>query len=357
MILITGSTGFVGTNLVAQWLLDQSLTMVSLDRKSYVRQDEAHHALWIDPRHTFVCADLQQGEPIASLLATYRPEAIVHLAAQTHVDRSIHVPLECIGNNVMGTANLLDAARRYWTELSGVAQARFRFVHVSTDEVYGELAADDVAFSEQSAYAPNNPYAASKASADHLARAYHKTYGLPVVITHCSNNYGPGQAPEKLIPLMIVQALAGKPLPVYGDGTQVRDWLHVNDHCHALRLVLAAGVPGETYNIGATCEIGNLELVHKLCTLLDRIEPKQDGSYAEQITLVPDRPGHDTRYAIDAQKIRRELGWHAASTLDSGLEQTVHWYLKHREWLEVMTSGEFPQWLQVNYGGRGPARA
>ncbi|SHG36912.1 dTDP-glucose 4,6-dehydratase [Massilia sp. CF038] len=330
MIFVTGGAGFIGANFILDWLSGCDEPVLNLDRLTYAGKLSNLAPVAGDARHIFVHGDIRDDALVASLLAQYQPRAIVHFAAESHVDRSIAEPGEFITTNINGTFTLLEAARAYWATLERDARAAFRFLHVSTDEVYGTLAAQDAPFTEQSAYAPNSPYAASKAAADHLVRASHHTYGLPTLITHCSNNYGPRQFPEKLIPLMIANARAGRALPVYGDGLQVRDWLYVGDHCAALRMVLGAGQPGETYNIGAACEMSNLELVHALCDLLDELAP-QPGSAHDLVAHVTDRPGHDRRYALDAGKLMRELGWKPAVPFGAGLMKTVQWYLAQPE--------------------------
>jgi dTDP-glucose 4,6-dehydratase len=328
MILVTGGAGFIGSHFVLDWLAQSSEPVINLDRLTYAGRLENLDSLAGDARHLFVRGDIRDHALLERLLETQRPRAIVHLAAESHVDRSIDAPGEFIGTNVEGTFRLLEAARGYWQGLDPAGQRAFRFLHVSTDEVYGSLDPGDAPFSESTAYAPNSPYAASKAGADHLVRAWHHTYGLPTLITNCSNNYGPRQFPEKLIPLMITRALAGQTLPLYGDGRQVRDWLYVGDHCAALRRVLEAGVPGQVYNVGGGNEMANIEVAYALCDLLDRLAPKP-ASYREQIAFVADRPGHDRRYAIDASKLARELGWKPAESFDSGIEKTVRWFLAH----------------------------
>jgi dTDP-glucose 4,6-dehydratase len=325
--------------------------MVNVDKLTYAGNPSNLASLRQDPRHIFVRADIGDHVRMAALLREHKPRAIVHFAAETHVDRSIHGPAAFIETNVNGTFSLLEAARAYHAELSQPERAGFRFLHVSTDEVFGSLGPSDPPFTEASTYAPNSPYAASKAASDHLVRAYHHTYGLPTLTTNCSNNYGPYHFPEKLIPLMVTSALAGKPLPVYGDGSNVRDWLYVKDHCTALRCVLEHGQPGETYNIGGWNEMTNLEVVQTLCDILDAAVPKV-GSYREQITFVADRPGHDRRYAIDASKIERELGWKPSETFVSGIRKTVQWYLDHEDWVREVQSGAYLQWMDQNYARR-----
>lgn len=355
MILVTGGAGFIGSNFVLDWLAGTDEAVVNLDKLTYAGNLENLQTVQREARHVFVRGDIGDAEMVTKLLEMYKPRAIVHFAAESHVDRSILGPGEFITTNVNGTFNLLEAARAYFAGLTGGERESFRFLHVSTDEVYGSLGADDAPFSETTVYAPNSPYSASKAASDHLVRAYHHTYGLPTLTTNCSNNYGPYQFPEKLIPLMIANALAGKSLPVYGDGLNVRDWLYVGDHCAAVRRVLQDGRPGETYNIGGWNEMTNLEVVHTLCDILDKLQPKT-GSYREQITYVADRPGHDRRYAIDARKIERELGWKPAETFDSGIRKTVQWYLDHQDWVRDVQSGEYLKWVEKNYGGRAAVR-
>ena len=355
MILVTGGAGFIGANFVLDWLAGCDEPVLNLDALTYAGNLESLASLDRDVRHVFVHGDITDRALLDRLLAQYRPRAIVHFAAESHVDRSIHGPGAFIKTNVEGTFTLLEAARAHWTTLPADARTAFRFHHVSTDEVYGSLRADDPAFAETNAYAPNSPYSASKAASDHLVRAWHHTYGLPVVTTNCSNNYGPHQFPEKLIPLMIVNTLAGKKLPVYGDGRQVRDWLYVKDHCAAIREVLARGRIGETYNVGGGCEKPNIEIVHAVCALLDELRPDPAGPHARLITHVADRPGHDRRYAIDARKIERELGWRPAETFASGIRKTVQWMLAHADWVARVQSGAYRDWLATNYAGRASA--
>ena len=329
MILVTGGAGFIGSNFVLDWLSQSSEAVLNLDKLTYAGNLNNLASLAKDPRHVFVQGDIADAALLERLFPQHQPRAVLHFAAESHVDRSIHGPEDFIQTNIVGTFRLLEAARAYWSQLPSAQQAAFRFLHVSTDEVYGSLAPQAVAFTEQHRYEPNSPYSASKAASDHLVRAYHHTYGLPVITTNCSNNYGPLQFPEKLIPLCIHRALAGEPLPIYGDGQQVRDWLYVTDHCRAIARVLEAGVPGETYNIGGWNEKANLDVVKTLCRLLDQEQPRADGkSYAEQIGFVTDRAGHDRRYAIDARKIERELAWKPVETFETGLRKTVQWYLK-----------------------------
>ncbi len=349
-ILVTGGAGFIGSNFVLDWLARSDEMVINLDLLTYAGNLENLSSLDGDSRHLFVQGDLGDRALVDRLLARYRPRAILNLAAESHVDRSIHGPGAFIQTNIMGTYSLLESVRAYHAALPGAERDAFRFVHVSTDEVYGTLGRDDPAFAETNAFAPNSPYSASKAASDHLVRAWHHTFGLPTITTNCSNNYGPFQFPEKLIPLMIVNALSGKPLPVYGDGMQVRDWLYVTDHCAALRRALEAGVPGETYNIGGWNEKPNIEIVHTLCRLLDSQRPRADGrSYASQITYVQDRPGHDRRYAVDAAKIERELGWTPVETFETGIARTVAWYLQNQTWIDGVVTGTYRQWLTQNY--------
>ncbi len=350
MILVTGGAGFIGANFVLDWIAKVGEPVVNLDKLTYAGNIENLAALEGDSRHVFVQGDIGDGALVASLLTQYEVRAVVNFAAESHVDRSIHGPAAFVETNIVGSFQLLEAVRKYWGGLQGDAKTAFRFLHVSTDEVYGSLGASDPAFTEQHRYEPNSPYSASKAASDHLVRAYHHTYGLPVLTTNCSNNYGPWHFPEKLIPLMIVNALAGKALPVYGDGQQIRDWLYVGDHCSAIRRVLEAGRLGETYNIGGWNEKPNLEIVHTVCRLLDGLRPRADGQpYSAQISYVTDRPGHDRRYAIDARKIEQELGWRPAETFDSGIAKTVQWYLDHPEWVARVQSGAYRDWVQTQY--------
>ena len=348
-ILVTGGAGFIGSNFVLDWLRESDEPVVNLDALTYAGNLENLASLDGDARHVFVKGDICDRGLIDSLLAKHRPRAIVHFAAESHVDRSIHGPGAFMKTNVEGTFTLLEAARTYWGGLEGDAKQGFRFHHVSTDEVYGSLKASDPPFAETNAYEPNSPYSASKAASDHLVRAWHHTYGLPVVTTNCSNNYGPYHFPEKLIPLMIVNALAGKPLPVYGDGQQIRDWLYVTDHCSGIRAVLAGGKLGETYNIGGWNEQANIDIVKTVCALLDELKPSADGPYERLITYVKDRPGHDRRYAIDARKIERELGWRPAETFETGIRKTVQWYLDHPDWAARVQSGAYRDWVAKQY--------
>ena len=352
MILVTGAAGFIGANFVLDWLAQHPEPVVNLDKLTYAGNRQSLQSLEGDPRHVFVHGDIGDRALVDRLLAEHRPRAVVNFAAESHVDRSIHGPEDFIQTNVVGTFHLLEAVRAHWNSLGDADKSSFRFLHVSTDEVYGTLGPGDAPFTETTAYEPNSPYSASKAASDHLVRAYHHTYGLPVLTTNCSNNYGPYHFPEKLIPLMIVNALAGKPLPVYGDGMQVRDWLYVKDHCSAIRRVLEAGQPGETYNVGGWNEKPNIEIVNTVCALLDELSPRADGQrYAEQITYVKDRPGHDRRYAIDATKIHRELGWKPAETFETGIRKTVQWYLDNQAWVAQVQSGAYRQWIGQQYGG------
>ena len=348
MILVTGGAGFIGSNFVLDWVATEGTPVVNLDKLTYAGNPANLAALKDDARHIFAHGDINDRTLVAKLLQQHRPRAIVHFAAESHVDRSIHGPGEFVQTNVVGTFSLLEETRAYWSALDAEARKNFRFLHVSTDEVYGSLGMDDPAFSETTPYAPNSPYAASKAGSDHLVRAYHHTYGLPTVTTNCSNNYGPLQFPEKLIPLMILNALSGKPLPVYGDGKNVRDWLYVGDHCSGIRAALARGRPGETYNIGGNSEKTNLEVVHALCATLDALYPA-GAPHEKLIQFVKDRPGHDRRYAINADKIKQELGWAPQEKFDHGLRKTVEWYLNNSDWIRGVTSGEYRKWIDLNY--------
>ena len=353
MILVTGGAGFIGANFVLDWLAQDQEGIINLDKLTYAGNLENLATLKSDSRHIFVQGDIGDAELVSKLLTQHRPRAVVNFAAESHVDRSILGPEDFIQTNIVGTFHLLEAVRAYWSVLPAEEKSNFRFLHVSTDEVYGSLAKDDPAFSETHRYEPNSPYSASKAASDHLVRAYHHTYGLPVLTTNCSNNYGPYHFPEKLIPLMIVNALAGKNLPVYGDGQQIRDWLYVKDHCSAIRRVLEKGRLGEVYNIGGWNEKANLDIVHTVCALLDEMRPRADAkSYREQITFVADRPGHDRRYAIDARKIERELGWKPVETFETGIRKTVQWYLDNQHWVNNVQSGAYRQWVEKNYTGR-----
>ncbi|MDP1690472.1 MAG: dTDP-glucose 4,6-dehydratase [Burkholderiaceae bacterium] len=351
-ILVTGGAGFIGSNFVLDWLETVGERVINLDALTYAGNLHNLDAIKGDARHHFVHGDIGDRALLDRLLAEYRPRAVLNFAAESHVDRSIHGPGDFMRTNVLGTFNLLEAVRGFWSGLDDAAKEAFRFQHVSTDEVYGSLAADAPAFTEIHAFAPNSPYSASKAASDHLVRAWHHTYGLPVLTTHGSNNYGPFHFPEKLIPLVIVNALAGKPLPVYGDGQQVRDWLYVRDHASALRAVLAGGRVGETYNIGGRCEKANLEIVHTICALLDELRPDPAGSYRRLIAHVADRPGHDRRCAIDARKIERQLGWRPAETFESGMRKTVQWLLDHPDWVANVQRGGYRDWVAMNYNAR-----
>jgi len=351
MILVTGGAGFIGGNFVLDWLANPAAEgIINLDKLTYAGNLATLESLQNDPRHIFVHGDIGDQALVKRLLAAHKPRAIVNFAAESHVDRSIHGPAEFVQTNIVGTFNLLECAREYWSGLDESAKKAFRFHHVSTDEIYGSLSATDPAFTETNPFEPNSPYSASKAASDHLVRAWFHTYGFPVVTTNCSNNYGPYHFPEKLIPLVILNALNGKPLPIYGDGQQVRDWLYVGDHCSAIRTVLAKGALGETYNIGGWNEKANLEVVNTICQILDDLKPRSDvKSYAEQITFVKDRPGHDRRYAIDAGKVERDLGWRPAETFDTGIRKTVQWYLDNPKWVEGVVSGSYRDWLQKQY--------
>ncbi|WP_036175643.1 dTDP-glucose 4,6-dehydratase [Massilia sp. 9096] len=351
MILTTGGAGFIGSNFVLDWCAASNEPVVNLDKLTYAGNLENLASLAGNPRHLFVKGDIGDVELVARLLREHRPRAVINFAAESHVDRSIHGPEDFIQTNIVGTFHLLEAVRAHWSALPAVEKAAFRFLHVSTDEVYGSLGADEPAFSETHRYQPNSPYSASKAASDHLVRAYHHTYGLPVLTTNCSNNYGPYHFPEKLIPLCIHNALAGKPLPIYGDGRQVRDWLYVKDHCAAIRRVLEAGRVGEVYNVGGWNEKTNLEVVSMLCELLDEFQARADGqSYKSQMTFVADRPGHDRRYAIDATRLERELGWKPLETFESGIRKTVRWYLDNPDWVRNVTSGAYRNWVGRQYG-------
>lgn len=352
-LLVTGGAGFIGSNFVLNWLRQSDERIINLDSLTYAGNLENLSSLSDNDNHVFVKGDIGDRSLVDRLLAEYQPRAIVNFAAESHVDRSIHEPSAFIQTNVVGTFQLLDAALAYWKNIGEHRQSDFRFVHVSTDEVYGSLDKDAPAFSETNRYEPNSPYSASKAASDHLVRAYHHTYGLPTITTNCSNNYGPYHFPEKLIPLCIHNALKGAPLPIYGDGQQIRDWLYVTDHCSAIRKAIDLGKPGETYNIGGWNELANLDVVKKLCATLDELHPREDGkSYSDQITFVTDRPGHDRRYAIDASKVERELGWKPAETFESGIRKTVAWYLENQDWVENVTSGAYRTWVDTNYKAR-----
>ena len=355
-ILVTGGAGFIGSNFVLQWVGDTGEPLVNLDKLTYAGNPNNLAAVQRDPAYHFVHADICDTETVRGILQKHNPRAIVHFAAESHVDRSIVGPQDFIDTNVVGTFRLLEEVRRHFESMPGPERAEFRFLHVSTDEVYGSLGPNDPAFSETTPYAPNSPYSASKASSDHLVRAYHHTYGLPVVTSNCSNNYGPFQFPEKLIPLMILNALGGKSLPVYGDGLNVRDWLYVEDHCSALRTVLQRGKPGETYNIGGRSEMRNIDVVKTLCGILDDQLPESEHApHEDLITFVKDRPGHDRRYAVDSSKVERELGWAPEESFESGLHKTVAWYLRNPEWVSSVTSGRYQTWIESNYDRRGAA--
>ncbi|WP_423708895.1 dTDP-glucose 4,6-dehydratase [Undibacterium sp. WLX3042] len=355
MIFVTGGAGFIGANFVLSWLAQSDEAVLNYDKLTYAGNLNNLTSLRHDNRHIFVQGDICDGDKLAALFAEHKPRAIVHFAAESHVDRSIHGPAAFVTTNVNGTFSLLEAARAYWNSLEAQEKKDFRFLHVSTDEVYGTLGPEDPPFSETTAYAPNSPYSASKAASDHLVRAYHHTYGMPVLTTNCSNNYGPYHFPEKLIPLIITNARAGKDLPVYGDGQQVRDWLFVTDHCAAIRRVLEDGRLGETYNVGGWNEQTNLSVVHTICDLLDELQPKAQGSYRDQIKHITDRPGHDRRYAIDARKIERELGWKPAETFTTGLRKTVEWYLANDAWVAQVQSGDYMKWVDLQYSNKEQA--
>jgi dTDP-glucose 4,6-dehydratase len=356
MILVTGGCGFIGSAFVLGWMRDMDEPLVNLDLLTYAGHPGNLTAIQHDPRYHFVHGDIGDAPLIQRLLATHQPRAIVNFAAESHVDRSITGPLAFAQTNVMGTLTLLDTAHAFWRQLPAEAAAEFRFLHISTDEVFGSLPPGAPAFSETHRYEPNSPYSASKAASDHFVRAWQHTFGFPTLTTNCSNNYGPRQFPEKLVPLLIHNALAGKPLPVYGDGLQVRDWLHVDDHCRALRAILAQGRPGETYNIGGRSERANLDVVHAVCRALDAARPRPQGRpYAELVTHVKDRPGHDRRYAIDDSKIAQELGWKPQVAFDEGIAQTVRWYLENQAWVESVTSGSYREWVQRHYEGLAAA--
>ncbi len=351
MLLIAGGAGFIGGNFVLDWFAGSDEPIVNLDKLTYAGNLDTLKSLDGDSRHHFVRGDIGDRALVSKLLSEFRPRAVVNFAAESHVDRSIYGPGEFIQTNVVGTFNLLESVRAYWSDLAEEERRAFRFLHISTDEVFGTLDANDPPFMETNAYEPNSPYSASKAASDHLVRAWHHTYGLPVVTTNCSNNYGPYHFPEKLIPLIILNALAGKPLPIYGDGQQIRDWLYVKDHCSAIRTVLANGSLGETYNVGGWNEKPNIEVVHTICAILDELQPRDDGkSYVEQINFVQDRPGHDRRYAIDARKLERELGWKPAETFNTGIRKTVEWYLANQDWVNNVTSGQYRTWIERHYG-------
>lgn len=354
-ILVTGGAGFIGSNFVLDWLSNTDEPVVNIDKLTYAGNLQNLASLENDARHVFVKADIAEYDTVLKLLNDYQIRAVINLAAESHVDRSIHGPEDFIQTNIVGTFRLLEAVRCYWNGLQPQTKQDFRLLHVSTDEVYGSLEKTDPPFAESNQYQPNSPYSASKAASDHLVRAYHHTYGLPVLTTNCSNNYGPFHFPEKLIPLCIQNALTGKSLPIYGDGQQIRDWLYVKDHCSAIRRVLEAGQLGEVYNVGGWNEKANLDVVKTLCAILDELQPRSDGkSYVEQITYVTDRPGHDRRYAIDAGKLERELGWKPAETFETGIRKTVQWYLEHQDWVNNVLSGDYQSWLDKNYADRNP---
>ena len=355
MILVTGGAGFIGSEVVRQVLYETDEAVVNVDLLTYAGNPASLGTAFEDARHRFERIDICDRSALEAVFEACRPRAVMHLAAESHVDRSIHGPDAFVRTNVQGTATLLEVARSYWSGLGPAERDGFRFHHISTDEVYGDLGAEDPAFSETTPYAPSSPYSASKAASDHLVRAWHRTYGLPVVVTNCSNNYGPYQFPEKLIPLMILNGLEGKPLPVYGRGENVRDWLYVGDHARALRLVLERGRIGETYNIGGRCELRNLEVVERICSLLDELAPDGAGPRGRLIRFVEDRPGHDRRYAIDDGKLAGELGWAPAESFESGLEKTVRWYLEHGDWVEQVRSGAYRDWIALQYGRRAEA--
>lgn len=349
-ILVTGGAGFIGSNFILHWLANEDFSVINLDKLTYAGNPANLASLTNDSRYRLVQGDICDRELVSRLLSTHRPCAIVHFAAESHVDRSIHAPDDFIRTNVNGTFTLLEAARAYWTQLNPDDKTRFRFLHVSTDEVYGSLGPSDPAFSEATRYAPNSPYSASKAASDHLVRAYHHTYGLPVLTTNCSNNYGPFQFPEKLIPLVILHASTGKPIPVYGDGQNVRDWLYVTDHCEAIRTVLVHGKPGETYNVGGRNELKNMDVVNTICSVLDEFRPNDPVvPHHKLITFVKDRPGHDRRYAMDVSKIEVELGWRPQETFETGIRKTVRWYIENESWVEAVTSGAYRQWMAKQY--------
>jgi len=356
-VLVTGGAGFIGANFVLEWLAGSDETVVNVDKLTYAGNLKSLATVLNDPRHVFAQTDIIDSAAMRKLMNLHRPRAIIHFAAESHVDRSIHGPDDFVSTNVVGTFHLLEEARRYYAEAADAERKNFRFINVSTDEVYGSLGPDDAPFSETHSYRPNSPYSASKAAADHLARSFFHTYGLPVITTNCSNNYGPLQFPEKLIPLMILNALKGASLPIYGDGLNVRDWLYVADHCTAIRLVLEQGRPGETYNIGGDAQLANINLVERLCELLDELAPNPGiAAHKELVSYVPDRPGHDRRYAIDSSKIQRELGWKPSESFGSGLRRTVSWYLQNQEWISDIESGDYRHWIEANYGNRAKQR-
>ena len=357
MILVTGGAGFIGSNFILNWLKDMDESVINLDLLTYAGNLDNLAELGDDSRHIFIRGNICDGDLVNSLFREHRPRAIVHFAAESHVDRSILGPSEFLRTNVQGTFSLLEAARTYYAALEGSEKDSFRFLHVSTDEVYGSLGPNDAPFTEETSYAPNSPYSASKAASDHFVRAYHHTYGLPTVTTNCSNNYGPYQFPEKLIPLIILNSLNGKPLPIYGDGKNVRDWLYVSDHCLGIRAALERGRPGETYNIGGLNERKNIEIVQGICALLDELRPADAGSYTRLITYVKDRPGHDRRYAINPSKIIKELGWEPRETFETGIRKTVEWYLHNNKWIQGVVSGDYRKWINDNYSVRDGERS
>jgi dTDP-glucose 4,6-dehydratase len=354
-ILVTGGAGFIGSNFVVDWLAGSDEPVINLDKLTYAGNLQNVATLAGDSRHIFVEGDIGDSKLVAALLTQHAPRAVINFAAESHVDRSIDGPEAFVQTNVVGTFHLLECVRSFWNTLQIEAKQSFRFLHVSTDEVYGSLSKDEPPFTETHQYQPNSPYSASKAASDHLVRAYHHTYGLPVLTTNCSNNYGPFHFPEKLIPLMIVNALSGKALPVYGDGQQIRDWLYVKDHCSAIRRVLKQGTVGDTYNVGGWNEMANLDIVNTVCALLDEMQPRDDHkTYRDQVTFVTDRPGHDRRYAMDARKIERELGWKPAETFETGIRKTVQWYLDNQDWTANVQSGAYRSWVEKNYTQRAP---
>jgi dTDP-glucose 4,6-dehydratase len=358
MILVTGGAGFIGGNFVLDWVGASSESLINLDKLTYAGNLQTLSAIANNPTYQFVQGDIGDRELISRLLAEHRPRAVINFAAESHVDRSIHGPMDFIQTNIVGTFNLLESVREYWAALPEPEKTQFRFLHVSTDEVYGSLDSTEPAFTENHRYQPNSPYSASKAASDHLVRAWHHTYGLPVLTTNCSNNYGPFHFPEKLIPLVILNAINGKPLPIYGNGQQIRDWLYVKDHCSAIRQVLASGQLGEVYNVGGFNEKANIDVVKSICAILDELRPKADGtSYQTQITFVADRPGHDQRYAIDATKIESHLGWRPSESFETGIRKTVEWYLENTEWVNNVLSGDYRQWLDKQYGQSSQAEA
>ncbi len=352
-VLVTGGAGFIGSAVVRQYVANTDTTVINIDKLTYAGNLDSLGSAYGHPRHMFERVDICDRLELEHVFQQYRPDAVMHLAAESHVDRSITGPAAFVNTNVVGTSTLLDVARGYWSELPSEQKKRFRFHHISTDEVYGDLGTEDPAFTEETPYAPSSPYSASKAASDHLVRAWQRTYGLPTLITNCSNNYGPYQFPEKLIPLVILNAIEGKPLPIYGKGDNIRDWLHVEDHARALRTVLAHGEPGRTYNIGGRAEKTNVDVVRAICTHLDELKPRKEGAHEELIEFVEDRPGHDRRYAIDDTRISRELRWQPEESFDSGLRKTVKWYLDNPGWVNRVRSGAYRDWIESNYGDRG----